>query len=398
MTRVAFWMDCPAEYAGGINYVRNLLFAVSLLKDGRVSPYVFFGNHIDESIVESFRPYAKIVRTSALDSKSFLWYSHKVLIRYFNSFWVINTLMRRHGISVISHVWDVFADRSRYKVIGWIPDFQYLHLPEFFPQLDSHAESSRMLKLIESCDMVILSSHAALKDYENVAPKKLWGRARVLPFVSQPVKYSGTDNGDIPEINLLLEKYGIPDKYYLLPNQFWAHKNHSVAFKAVKILKDSGVNIQLVCTGNPYDYRLKNTSCYDSLMSYVVENGLQDNIKMLGMIEYGEVLALMRGCLAVINPSRFEGWSSSVEEAKSVGKPVILSNLEVHVEQAPNDGHYFAPDDVAALADIMAKMWDRKTQIENKLEDQSIALNLLSERTMEYAKRYVSLLREVVKE
>ncbi len=37
---------------------------------------------------------------------------------------------------------------------------------------------------------------------------------------------------------------------------------------------------------------------------------------------------------ALINPSQFEGWSTTVEEAKSLGVKMLLSDLEVHKEQA----------------------------------------------------------------
>ena len=40
--------------------------------------------------------------------------------------------------------------------------------------------------------------------------------------------------------------------------------------------------------------------------------------------------------VAVINPSEFEGRSSTVEQAKSLGKQVILSNIKIHKEQKPD--------------------------------------------------------------
>ena len=57
----------------------------------------------------------------------------------------------------------------------------------------------------------------------------------------------------------------------------------------------------------------------------------------------------MIGANALLNPSRFEGWSTTVEEAKAVGTPMLLSDIAVHREQAPQ-ARFFAPDDALSLA------------------------------------------------
>jgi len=72
------------------------------------------------------------------------------------------------------------------------------------------------------------------------------------------------------------------------------------------------------------------------------------------MIPLPHVFALLRGSIALINPSRFEGWSTTVEEAKSFGVPMVLSDLEVHREQAAGTARYFGTDDPVALADHLA--------------------------------------------
>lgn len=67
------------------------------------------------------------------------------------------------------------------------------------------------------------------------------------------------------------------------------------------------------------------------------------------IVPFADVLALNAAADAVINPSFFEGWATSVEEAKCLGTPLILSDLPVHREQAP-DADFFDPRDAAALA------------------------------------------------
>ena len=49
----------------------------------------------------------------------------------------------------------------------------------------------------------------------------------------------------------------------------------------------------------------------------------------------------MENALAVIQPSLFEGWSTVVEDAKAMNQKMILSDIEVHREQAEHNGYLF---------------------------------------------------------
>ena len=49
----------------------------------------------------------------------------------------------------------------------------------------------------------------------------------------------------------------------------------------------------------------------------------------------------MRKSIAVIQPSLFEGWSTIVEECRSIGKKIILSDLNVHKEQNFSESIFF---------------------------------------------------------
>jgi ABC-type sugar transport system substrate-binding protein len=61
----------------------------------------------------------------------------------------------------------------------------------------------------------------------------------------------------------------------------------------------------------------------------------------------------MLGCVALINPPNLEGWSTPVEEAKASDVPMILSNLDVHREQASDRAFYFGPKSPEQLAKIL---------------------------------------------
>jgi glycosyltransferase involved in cell wall biosynthesis len=394
MIRVAFWFDAPVEYSGGLNYIKNLLYALSLVNDGSVQPYVFFSRDVPRDLEQQFSPYAKVVRTRLLQRRTLSWLAHKILNKAFDSMALVNALLKSHGISIVSHVWFVYKGSSPFKIISWIPDFQYRHLPELFPTLDPTEETRTNQKIIAQSDLVILSSNNAFEDFKRVALPGQETRGTVLSFVSQPGSTTPTITFTQEAIE---QKYGFKGPYFLLPNQFWAHKNHMVVLLAVEKLKRSGIEALVLCTGNTKDYRLNGTPYIDGLRTYIQTNSLQENVKILGLINYGELLFLMRNSVAVINPSRFEGWSSSVEEAKSMGKPVVLSRINVHLEQNPTNGHYFDPDDAAGLSNILASVWAAAPDQESQARMEQTARSALRERTLAFGRGYLQLLKRVTR-
>jgi glycosyltransferase involved in cell wall biosynthesis len=103
----------------------------------------------------------------------------------------------------------------------------------------------------------------------------------------------------------------------------------------------------------------------------------------------------MRACRAVINPSLFEGWSTTVEEAKSLGKQAIVSDLPVHREQAPLRCMYFDPRDPEKLADALWLVWNNFDPSEEE-RAATTAAAALPERRMSFARAYESIVIDVV--
>jgi glycosyltransferase involved in cell wall biosynthesis len=207
-------------------------------------------------------------------------------------------------------------------------------------------------------------------------------KVRVLHFVSQP--------GILKQTSELGLTHYIEDSFFYMPNQFWEHKNHLTVFKAVKLLKDEGFKIRLLTSGLMHDFRNK-SKYVEELRNYVVENELSNDIKFLGLIPYGDVLGLIKKSLAVINPSFFEGWSSTVEEAKSIGKPIILSDIPVHREQNPLNGFYFNPNDEKDISNVMKSFLIYYIN-SIKIPEEKDLMSNLKQRTFEFASNYKKIL------
>ena len=391
MIKLGFWFDAPFAYSGGLNYISNLLYALSVVNDREVQPYVFFADDVPDSVVARFEKYAIIVRTPILRRKTIPWLAHKLFYKCLGSMALVNALLRRYNIDVLSHAWIPYLGKRPVRVISWIPDFQYLHMPEMFPNLDGEKETQINRQIATHADAVVVSSDHALRDLLSLLPRNKLPIVEVLRFVSQPSVGSGDA---LPDINELQIKYNFSGKFFLLPNQFWAHKNHWVVLNALALSKAEGLSMTVLMTGNTKDYRLSGTPYVDALQNMIGDLDIEREARILGMIDYNDLLALMRQCVAVINPSRFEGWSSSVEEARSMGKPILMSCIPVHKEQAPAHGDYFGCDDAATLAALMQRQW-LSHETAPHTERAEMAERDLRRRTEHFGQRYLRLVKRI---
>jgi glycosyltransferase involved in cell wall biosynthesis len=231
-----------------------------------------------------------------------------------------------------------------HRRIYWIPDFQDKILPHFFTKEGLQKKDERSLWIASNADRLILSSEAVSKDWQTYYPSHKC-KVTVLHFAVSHPEYNHID------IEALRLKYNLPGVYFFSPNQFWAHKNHMTLIKAVEILKKKGMSVVVAFSGKENDNR--NPGYTESLKKYVYDHGLSNLVLFLGFLDRAEQLMIMKHARAIIQPSRFEGWSTVIEDAMAMNQPVIASNLEVNREQLGYDGLYFDVDDSYTLSSII---------------------------------------------
>jgi hypothetical protein len=82
----------------------------------------------------------------------------------------------------------------------------------------------------------------------------------------------------------------------------------------------------------------------------------------------------MRTAALIIQPSRFEGWSTVVQDAVALGRPLLCSNIAVHREQVPRALGFFSTDRAGELAQLLEVHWNDLTPGPNlSLEQESLA-------------------------
>jgi hypothetical protein len=343
--RVAFIAVPQSLWAGGYNYQRNLFAALGRYCPGEITPVVFTGIADDAAEIAEISqlPAVEVARSSAFDRRR----SGLVEALAFGLDRPAVTEFRAKGIDVVLENARYFGWRLPFPAIAWFPDFQHRRLPQLFSPAARWRRDLGFRAQIMSGRHIMLSSESALADCRRFYPG-LSNDIAVVSFATQPAADLLT-----ADAATVLAKYGLPPRYFYLPNQFWRHKNHQVVVEALTILKKRGRDVVVAASGSRQDPR--EADYFDSLMRQVEDHGLAANFRYLGMIPLDHVYALLRASLALINPSRFEGWSTSVEEAKSFGVPMVLSDIDVHREQTGGTARYFGLDDPATLADLLCE-------------------------------------------
>lgn len=261
---------------------------------------------------------------------------------------------------------------SELKKVNWIPDFQEDHLPEYFSEKEIKERKEYQRKVLSKGDFVVFSSNNSKNDFNRLYPKSKV-KQKVLNFAVTLPDFSHL------KLEEVLRKYCLTKHYFFCPNQFWAHKNHIVILKAVKLMKEKGIKTQIAFSGKEKDYR--NLDNFEKLKEFVKNNKLDKYVKFLGFIDRLDQLCLMKNSIAIVQPSLFEGWSTVVEDAKSLNKFIILSNLEVHREQINENVQFFQPNDHEQLAEYL----------------QSFSENPQHEKNIDYSKSILDFGKEFLK-
>ena len=110
-------------------------------------------------------------------------------------------------------------------------------------------------------------------------------------------------NVEISSFKVIEEKYKIPKLFFHLPNHFWVHKNHELVVEAVNLLNKRNINLNIVCTGNTFDYR--KPEFFNEFLKSLKNKKLEKQFFILGVLPYSDVISLMKSSIAVINPSLF---------------------------------------------------------------------------------------------
>lgn len=348
VVRIGFPIISSRTWMGGYNYLLSLISALAGYESDRVQPILFCGKDTPQEDLLPFNNIdgLQIVSHEAFSKKSQSAGLMQALV--FGKNIQASQAFSAELIDVIFEPARFYGWRLKQNGLAWFPDFQHRHMPHLFGRTSWLKREIGFRMQAFSGHTILLSSDDASKDckkFYNIKQEKI----EILKFPALiPPKLLEFDTSSLQAL------YDLPGKFAYIPNQFWQHKNHEVVIKALGILKENGLDITVISTGSTHDPR--NPEHFQDLQSKIQALNISDNFRILGLIPREHAIGLLRTCTLLINPSLFEGWNTSVEEAKAMGVPMLLSNISVHQEQTRNNATYFKPDNPEELAQLLQKM------------------------------------------
>lgn len=352
--RLGIFFPSPKLWMGGANYYFRLTELLSEYSSD-IEVIVFMDSGADDDF-EKLLSSMKNVELIQVES------TKQPLINVLSAVFLgkdkaVSYLADKYRIDVFYSNATFFGWKFKTPVLSWIPDLQHLYLPKMFSAVKKLKRNIGFLAQAKFSSGVIFSSYDARNSFVKAYPvssKKLF----VIRFA---VKVAVVPLQDIVAVK---EKYQLLDEYIFLPNQYWPHKNHETVLQAIEFIKNKNMeSLQVVSTGSTDSDTFQ--QCKNLIRDMKITS---EEYKVLGLIPWCDVLTLMAGSSFVLNPSLFEGWSTTVEEAKSLKKKMILSDIPIHREQEPSAGDFsfFEPQNIESLAPLICKA--KNTNISSNIQ------------------------------
>lgn len=226
--------------------------------------------------------------------------------------------------------------RARARVVT-VFDMAHERLPSLFPSDPTSASKRRWCA---TSDVIMTISHATkdeLIDCYGVDP----ARVVVTPLASA-----------LPRAGAEVRSHDRP--YVLSVGQTWPHKDFGTALRAMaaaELPDDADLVVFGAGTLSEADLQLAaSLGLRDRLQTVSGDDRTLDN--------------LYQHAIALIYPSRYEGFGLPILEAMDRGCPVVLSDLAVHREVAGPAGLFFDPGDAVGAAAHLTATLDQQVRAE----------------------------------
>jgi len=389
ISKIALFAVGDSAWQGGIQYITNIIGALDAISQDRVIEVHLFKKDTQQfnslEIINNLKLHIHDLSEMEVDN-SFLEKGKRFFQRK-----IFKRLNPRYENYFIKNNFDfvypaVLSDcNGKLNVGSWIADFQYYYFPNGHTQEITKKAEKTISFIAHKMPKVVFSSNSCLKQAETLFPMTK-GKSFALPFAVS-ISKSFFENINFEEIKKI---YNIKENYFIVSNLFAFVKNHKTIFQSLAILREKGILINVVCTGNLVNYA--DTEFTNEIIPSITKYGINGQVYLLGLIPRLHQISLYRSAIAMIQPSLHEGWSTCVEEAKFLGKSLILSDIDVHKEQFPDNPNFFKAEDPKNLSEVILKVYqaDGNKNFPDIIEE-TAAINKYKNNIKEFGHRIMSI-------
>ncbi|MBC2774700.1 glycosyltransferase family 4 protein [Rhizobium sp. AQ_MP] len=239
----------------------------------------------------------------------------------------------------------VLNDRgSKAAIVPLLHDFMPLHdgATKRFRKLDRNFLADNRF-LIEQANQILTNSNFTAKELQSFVDKGMLPRPRGPVNVVQLVHHC-PDGIEPSEISIPTEPYILTVALNL------GRKNIEVVLEALRRLKADGKPVPKLVIAGSHRKRLRR---YASRPAF---SAIQDRLLFIDNPNQTDLVKLYKGALALVMPSKLEGWGLPAGEALWCGTPAVCSTADALREVCGEHGIYFDPDDDSHLAKILVQL------------------------------------------
>lgn len=268
-------------------------------------------------------------------------------------------------------------------VIITMHDIQEYHYPEYFTTSQKLHRKINNINAMDESDHIIVSFDHIKNDllkYFDVMP----GKISICP---PPFAEDWFLSKKVISVEDLESKFQIENEFLLYPAATWKHKNHSSLFKALSLLNEEGLKIQLICTGNKTDY-------FEDLQKESDDLGLGDQIKFLGIVSEEDLIGLYKCTSLVVIPTKYEAGSGPLYEAMRYSVPVICSDVTSLPDTMDNKKYIFNPNNINEIASLIKRMLQEKDFTSENLKNSAERLHSLGK--VNYTQNFITVYKKLM--
>jgi glycosyltransferase involved in cell wall biosynthesis len=251
------------------------------------------------------------------------------------------TQAHRDGLDLVHHMNAVLPAVRRTAGIVTVHDLQPFDIPDNFHPVKRAYVHRTVPRSVRKSRLVLTPSEFvrhAIIDRFGIAPD----RVRVTLWGVDPPSTQVT-------VGQVQARYGLPRRWFVYPAVTWPHKNHELLIRAFATVAAQEHDVVLVLTGGE-------AQSEDQVRAQIAGTGLRGRVRRTGLIPRNDLLAIVRGAVALTFPSRYEGFGLPVLEAMSLGTPVLASDAAALPEVVGDAGHLIDPEDTDAWGDAMLEL------------------------------------------
>jgi glycosyltransferase involved in cell wall biosynthesis len=227
-----------------------------------------------------------------------------------------------------------------------VHDLLPLRFPSWYPARQRWLFRRAIHQAVSDAAAIIVPSKAVaadLADGTDVDP----ARVTVIPEGVDPLFRRPVSEVDVAAV---CARHRIrPGRFFLFVGAISGRKNLVTAMRALAAFRTAGPDVPLVVAGP----RGRGAEEFDA---EVARLGLQSAVRVTGFVSAADLPVLLASALALVHPSKYEGFGLTPLEAMAAGTPVLAANTGALPEVVGDAGMLLPPDDVDAWAKAMAEV------------------------------------------